>query len=156
MRTGITRRPDLYDAIGMTYHLTRHADLRLARRIRSAVGDATTVLNIGAGTGSYEPDDCTVIAVEPSMVMIGQRPATAAPAVRAIAEALPFPDQSFDVAMALWTIHHWTDLCRGLKELRRVAGRIVIVTSSTVMNSVWLTNDYWPGMARRHPAESGR
>jgi SAM-dependent methyltransferase len=107
------------------------------------------VLNIGAGTGSYEPDDCTVIAVEPSMVMIGQRPATAAPAVRAIAEALPFPDQSFDVAMALWTIHHWTDLCRGLKELRRVAGRIVIVTSSTVMNSVWLTNDYWPGMARQ-------
>jgi ubiquinone/menaquinone biosynthesis C-methylase UbiE len=81
--------------------------------------------------------------------MIRQRSGTAAPAVRAVAEALPFPDRSFDVAMALWTIHHWTDLRRGLEELRRVAGRVVIVTSSTVMNDVWMTRDYWPGMARQ-------
>ena len=83
------------------------------------------------------------------MVMIGQRPTTTAPVVRAIAEALPFSNQSFDVAIALWTIHHWTDLRRGLKELRRVARRIVIVTSSTLMNRVWLTSDYWPGMAEQ-------
>lgn len=82
----IARRPDLYDSIRTSYRLTRRADARLARRIRSAVGDAKRVINIGAGTGSYEPDDCTVIAVEPSMVMISQRPARAAPVVRAVAE----------------------------------------------------------------------
>jgi SAM-dependent methyltransferase len=146
----MTRRPDLYDTIGTTYGLTRRADDRLARRIRSAVGDAATVINVGAGTGSYEPDDCAVIAVEPSAVMLSQRRDGAAPAVRAAAEALPFPDHTFDVAMALWTIHHWTDLRRGLQELRRVAGRVVIVTAAApVMNDLWLTSDYWPGMARQ-------
>jgi SAM-dependent methyltransferase len=81
------------------------------------------------------------------MVMISQRPEGAAPAVRAVAESLPFRNRCFDVAMALWTIHHWTDLPRGLGELRRVAGRIVIVTHSTVTNDLWITSDYWPGMA---------
>jgi SAM-dependent methyltransferase len=146
----MTRRADLYDTIGTTYGLTRRADERLARSIRSAVGDATTVVNVGAGTGSYEPDDCAVIAVEPSAVMLGQRRTEAAPAVRAVAEALPFRDRTFDVAMAVWTIHHWTDLRRGLEEMRRVAGRVVIVTAAaTVMNDLWLTKEYWPGMARQ-------
>jgi len=149
----IARRPDFYDIIGTTYQLTRRADARLAMRIRSAVGDALSVVNIGAGTGSCEPDDCAVIAVEPSMVMISQRPQGAAPVVRAVAESLPFRDQCFEVALALWTIHHWTDLRRGLEELRRVAGRLVIVTASTVMNDLWLTSDYWPGMARQRRAD---
>ena len=147
------RSPDFYDTIGTTYHQTRRADPRLARRIRAAVGDATYVVNIGAGTGSYEPDDCSVVAVEPSVVMINQRPDVSAPVVRAVAESLPFKDQCFDVAMALWTIHHWTDLRRGLEELRRVAARVVIVTASKVMDNLWLTNDYWPGMARQRRDE---
>ncbi len=147
------RSPDFYDTIGTTYHQTRRADPRLARRIRSAVGDATHVVNVGAGTGSYEPDNCAVIAVEPSIVMIRQRPEASAPVVRAAAESLPFKDQSFDIAMALWTIHHWTDLHRGLEELRRVAARVVIVTASKVMNDLWLTSDYWPAMARQRRDE---
>ena len=149
----MVRRPDLYDTIGTTYQRTRRADPRLERRIRAAVGDATFVVNVGAGTGSYEPDDCAVVAVEPSMVMINQRPEACAPVVRAAAESLPFKDQCFDVAMALWTIHHWTDLRRGLEELRRVAARVVIVTASKVMNELWLTNDYWPEMARQRRDE---
>ena len=144
MNVPIAKRPDVYDTIGATYGLTRRAE---ARRIRSAVGNAKTVINIGAGTGSYEPDDCKVIAVEPSMVMINQRPGSAALVVNGVAESLAFPDQSFDVAMALWTIHHWTDLPRGLEEMCRVAGRIVIVTHSSVTNDLWVTSDYWPGMA---------
>jgi len=147
MRGSIVRRPDLYDAIGTTYSRTRRADARLATRIRAAVGDGGRVINVGAGTGSYEPDDCAVIAVEPSMVMISQRSDGAAPAVQATAESLPFRDRCFDVAMALWTIHHWTDLPRGVAELRRVAGRTVIVTHSSVTNDLWVTSDYWPGMA---------
>lgn len=140
--------PQFYDIVGTTYAVTRRADPRLARRIRAAVGDANTVINVGAGTGSYEPDDCEVIAVEPSMVMINQRPEGAAPVFQGVAESLPFPDQSFDVAMAVWTIHHWTDLRRGLEEMQRIADRVVIVTlDAPVMNGLWVTSEYWPGMA---------
>jgi len=143
----VTRHADFYDTVGTTYRLTRRADPRLSRRIRAAVGHARSLINVGAGTGSYEPEDCTVIAVEPSAVMVAQRPAGSAPVVRAVAEALPFQDASFDVATALWTIHHWTNLAQGLEELERVARRVVIVTASTVMNRLWLTSDYWPRMA---------
>ena len=145
--TGV-RRPDRYDSIGRSYRRTRREDPRLAARIHAALGAARTVVNAGAGTGSYEPRHLTVIAVEPSAVMIAQRPPRSAPVVQAVAEALPLPDRSMDAAMALWTIHHWADPARGLAELRRVAGTIVVVTPSVLLNELWLTRDYFPAMAR--------
>nr|BFE87156.1 hypothetical protein GCM10020093_097570 [Planobispora longispora] len=99
----------LYDAIGSAYPATRRTDPRIAAQIWDALGDARTVLNVGAGTGSYEPADRDVTAVEPSAVMRGQRPVGAAPCVAAAAESLPFEDHSFDVAMAVSTVHHWKD-----------------------------------------------
>ncbi|MFG1752115.1 MerR family transcriptional regulator [Streptosporangium sandarakinum] len=97
----------LYDAIGSAYPATRRTEPRIAAQIWDALGDAQTVLNVGAGTGSYEPADRDVTAVEPSAVMRGQRPADAAPCVAAAAESLPFEDRSFDAAMAVSTVHHW-------------------------------------------------
>ena len=110
----------LYNRIGDRYALRRQPDPRIAARILEGLGAATSVVNVSAGTGSYEPTDRRVVAVEPSEVMIRQRPAHAAPVVRAVAEALPFRDDEFDAALAVLTIHHWTDLARGLAELRRV------------------------------------
>jgi SAM-dependent methyltransferase len=140
------RRPDLYDDVGRSYRQTRRADPRLAARIHAALGSARTVVNVGAGTGSYEPDWLAVAAVEPSAVMIAQRPAGSAPVVRAVAEALPFADRSFGAGLALWTIHHWTDPMRGLAELRRVADRVVVLAPSVLLNQLWLTS-YFPAMA---------
>ncbi|HEY3733790.1 MAG TPA: class I SAM-dependent methyltransferase [Streptosporangiaceae bacterium] len=117
------------------------------------MGDAANVLNVGAGTGSYEPDWLRVAAIEPAGVMLAQRPATAAPAVMAVAEALPFGNQSFDAAMALLTVHHWTDPARGLAELRRVASRVILLCSTTLTNGLWLTRDYFPAMARQRRPE---
>src|SRR3954447_6910050 len=118
----------LYDEIGTTYSTTRRADPRIARRVDALLGDARTVLNVGAGAGSYEPVDRAVVAVEPSAAMIRQRPAggrpggcPAAGGGRAWAEALPFDADSFDATLAVLTVHHWTDPVRGLRELRRVA-----------------------------------
>ena len=99
------------------------------------------------GTGSCEPFDRRVIAVEPSPVMIAGRPGHAATAVRATAEALPFADGSFDAGMALWTIHHWTDPRRGLRELRRVARRVVVIAAGPELNDLWLMRDYFPALA---------
>src|SRR5260221_4267863 len=118
----------LYDAIGATYTVTRRTEPRMAARIWAALGDARTVLNVGAGTGSYEPHGRDVTAVEPSAVMRAQRPAGAAPCVAATAERLPFEDQSFDAAMAFSTVHHWPDPIAGLPEIRRVARRLVVFT----------------------------
>ncbi len=118
----------LYDTIGATYAVTRGTEPRIAARIRAALDDARTVLNVGAGTGSYEPTDCDVTAVEPSALMRAQRPAGAAPCVAGSAESLPFDDQSFDAAMAVSTIHHWQDPIAGLREMRRVARRVVVFT----------------------------
>ena len=141
------RRPDRYDSVGRSYRLTRRPDPRLAARIHAALAGARAVVNVGAGTGSYEPDWLAVTAVEPSAVMITQRPPGSAPVVQAVAEALPLRARSFDAAMALWTIHHWTDPARGVAELRRVASRVVIVAPSVLLNQLWLTSDYFPAMA---------
>src|SRR5213080_3031339 len=111
----------LYDTIGAAYSLTRRTEPRIAAQVWAALGDARTILNVGAGTGSYEPSDREVLAVEPSAVMRAQRPANAAPCVAAAAERLPFADKSFDAAMAIATIHHWQDPTAGLREMRRVA-----------------------------------
>jgi SAM-dependent methyltransferase len=114
-------RAQLYDTIGATYTATRRTEPRIAARIWAALGDARTVLNVGAGTGSYEPPGRDVTAVEPSALMRGQRPAGAAQCLAAAAESLPFEDQSFDAAMAVSTVHHWQDPIGGLREMRRVA-----------------------------------
>ena len=132
-----------YDAIGTTYAQTRNEDPRIAARLAAALGDARTVVNVGAGAGSYEPRDREVTAVEPSEVMIAQRPPGAAPVVRASAEALPFPDGHFDAAMAVLTDHHWPDRIAGLRELGRVARRVVLLTyDETATLDFWLPRDY--------------
>jgi SAM-dependent methyltransferase len=135
-----------YDSIGSNYAQFRRADPRIATQIRAALGDAQTALNVGAGTGSYEPSDRTVVAVEPSRLMISQRPQNAAPAIQGVAEALPFPSQSFDAAMATLTLHHWSDKPRGVRELQRVAPRIVIMMSFELelLPPFWLIDDYLP------------
>jgi SAM-dependent methyltransferase len=141
----------LYDSIGATYTVTRRTEPRIAARVWAALGNARTVLNVGAGTGSYEPSDRDVTAVEPSAVMRAQRPAGAAQCVAATAESLPFEDQSFDAAMAFSTVHHWQDPIAGLLEMRRVARRVVVFTCDTSDRSwrrrFWLTRDYLPEVA---------
>jgi SAM-dependent methyltransferase len=141
----------LYDTIGATYAVTRRTEPRIAARIWAALGDARTVLNVGAGTGSYEPPCRDVTAVEPSALMRAQRPAGAAPCVAAAAESLPFEDQSFDAAMAFSTVHHWHDPIAGLREMRRVARRVVVFTHDTSdtgwRRQFWLTRDYLPEVA---------
>ena len=137
--------PALYDRIGRGYAAYRRPDPRIAARIAEALGDARTVVNVGAGAGSYEPADRAVVAVEPSGEMIRQRAPSAAPAVEAAAEALPFATGSFDAAMAVLTIHHWADARRGLAEMRRVArGHIAILTWDPEHPGFWLTRDYFP------------
>src|SRR5438132_6670701 len=141
----------LYDTIGATYTVTRRTEPRIAARIWAALGDARTVLNVGAGTGSYEPPGRDVTAVEPSALMRTQRSEGAARCVAALAERLPFEDQSFDAAMAFSTVHHWQDPIAGLREMRRVARRVVVFTCDTSDRSwrrrFWLTRDYLPEVA---------
>ena len=139
----------LYDTIGRTYASTRCADPRVAAAIHAALGDARAVLNVGAGAGSYEPDT-TVLAVEPSPVMIAQRPASSAPVVRAVAEHLPLPDASVDASMGVLTVHHWTDLAAGLAELRRVTRERIVLLSwrPETIETFWLMTDYLPETAR--------
>jgi SAM-dependent methyltransferase len=135
----------LYDEIGRTYAGRRRTDPRIAAQILAALGDARRVVNVGAGSGSYEPADREVVAVEPSPVMISQRAEDAAPAARAVAEALPVPDGRFDAALALLTVHHWHDPLGGLAELQRVAGRQVVFTwDPSVLNTFWFIRDYHP------------
>jgi len=143
----------LYDTIGQTYRSTRQPDPRIAAAIHEALGDVASVLNVGAGSGSYEPPQ-TVLAVEPSAVMIAQRPADAAPVVQAVAEHLPLPDKSVDAAMGVLTVHHWQDVPAGLAELRRVArDRIVLLTSRPeIVAKFWLLADYVPLAAPFDPA----
>src|SRR5439155_9834268 len=124
----------------------RRPDPRIAAPIHAALGEARTVLNVGAGAGSYEPSDRWVLAVEPSATMRAQRPVDAAPAIDARAEALPLDDGAVDAAMACVTIHHWDDPVAGLRELRRVArGPVVVLTFDIdVFAHFWMVTDYVP------------
>jgi SAM-dependent methyltransferase len=139
----------LYDTIGRGYSDFRRPDPRIAARIEAALGDARTVVNVGAGAGSYEPAGREVVAVEPSEVMVRQRPRGGAPAVRAVAERLPFRDAAFDAALAILTLHHWPDWRRGLAELRRVAReRVVLFTWDVDGPGFWLVQEYFPEIKR--------
>lgn len=134
-----------YEHHGASYASVRRPDPRIAARLHAALGTSRTVLNVGAGAGSYEPTDRYVVAVEPSATMRAQRPADAAPAVDATAEQLPFDNNSFDAAMAVLTVHQWSDVDRGLHELRRVSrGRVVVLTVDVpALQEFWLI-DYIP------------
>lgn len=138
-----------YDRYGHGYAGTRRPDPRVEALIHGALDGMTTVANIGAGTGSYEPG-CTPVAVEPSRVMVRQRPVGAAPAILARAEDLPLADRVVDAALAVLTIHHWEDLDRGLRELRRIARRRVVILSwdPDIYANFWLVRDYLPAAGR--------
>jgi SAM-dependent methyltransferase len=135
-----------YDDHGHGYGAHRRPDPRIASRIHAALGDARTVANIGAGPGSYEPGDRYVLAFEPSQVMRAQRSPGMAPAISARAESLPLDDKSVDAAMAILTVHHWTDQLAGLKQLRRIArGPVAVLTIDvTALPRYWLLADYVP------------
>lgn len=136
----------LYDQIGRGYAATRQPDARIASRIVAALGDAKSVVNVGAGAGSYEPSDRVVVAVEPSLAMIRQRAAGGAQAICGSAELLPLRDHSVDAALAVLTLHHWSDQAAGLAQLRRIARqRVVILTwDQPVCESFWLVREYFP------------
>lgn len=137
----------LYDAIGGSYSATRRADPRIEAQIWRELRGCESVLNVGAGTGNYEGGGRVRAAVEPSRTMIRQRAASSAPAVMAVAEHLPFADQSFDGVMSVLSTHHWQDRRAGLSELRRVARKAIAVLthSPEAGRSAWLFRDYLPG-----------
>jgi len=138
----------VYDTIGTTYTRTRQPDPRVRDAIWAGLAGARTVVNVGAGAGSYEPPQ-TLLAVEPSMVMIAQRPAGLAPAAVTTADRIPLPDKSVDAALAVLTIHHWSELEAGLAEMRRVARRAVILTwDMEAAREFWLLRDYLPALTR--------
>lgn len=146
-----------YDRIGRGYANSRQTEPRIAARIEVALGDAGSVVNVGAGTGSYEPVDLNVIAVEPSQEMIAQRKPGAAPAICGSAERLPLRDNVADAAMAILSVHHWDDPARGIREMRRIARqRIVMLTYDPDCVLRWWLNDYAPQIAaddaRRFPS----
>ena len=137
-----------YDTIGIDYADLRKPDRRIGLMIGRALGSAKTVLNVGAGAGSYEPADRQVTALEPSVEMIRQRGVSAAPAVQGYAEDLPFDDNAFDASMAVLTIHHWTDKKKGLQEMRRVTrGPVVLLTFDPEHRGFWLA-DYIPELVQ--------
>lgn len=140
----------LYDSIGLNYAELRRPDPRIAAIIHAALGDALSVVNVGAGTGSYEPVDREVLAVEPSEVMIRQRPPDAAPCLQGSAEALPLETGSVDAALGVLTVHHWKDIAQGLAEMVRAARkRIVLLTWVPDSPPFWLTEDYFPEITAR-------
>lgn len=142
-----------YDTIGVNYSDLRKPDFRIERVISKALGSAKTVLNVGAGTGSYEPADRSVTALEPSIEMIKQRSASAAPVTQGYAENLPFDDNSFDASMAILTVHHWNDKEKGLQEMRRVTrGPVVILTFDPMHQAFWLA-DYLPELVTLDEAQ---
>lgn len=137
----------IYDTIGLNYAELRRSDSRISNFIHKALGSSRTVLNVGAGAGSYEPIDRDVTALEPSSEMIAQRPPSKANVVQGSAENLPFDDNSFDAVMAVLTVHHWNDKAIGMAEMRRVSrGPIVILTYDPTFRDFWLL-DYFPELA---------
>jgi SAM-dependent methyltransferase len=138
----------LYDSIGQTYRATRRADPRIAAAILDALGDVASVVNVGAGAGSYEPGQ-TIAAIEPSRVMIQQRPPGSAPAVQAVAEHIPLRDRCADAAMAVLTVHHWSDAAAGIAEMRRIARRRLVFFTwyPQTFSSFWLLSEYLPEAA---------
>ena len=135
----------LYDTIGQGYRAYRRPDPRVAGAITRALGNAGSVVNVGAGAGSYEPTDRRVVAVEPSAAMIAQRRPGSAPVAQASATHLPFRDGAFAAALAVLTVHHWPDRPRGLAELARVArDRVVLLTWDPATPSFWLVDEYFP------------
>lgn len=149
----------LYDQIGAGYPSRRRADPRLLRQIVTALGDASRVLNVGAGAGNYEPDDRMVVALEPSDLMLRHRGTALGPAVRGVAEHLPFSDRSFDATLATFTVHHWTDIPAGLLELRRVSTCQVILFHDRGLSRCYWIDDYFPEIlelpTERHPDVEG-
>jgi SAM-dependent methyltransferase len=138
----------LYDRIGSGYRAFRRPDPRIAAAVARALGDVRSLVNVGAGAGSYEPVEPRVVAVEPSSEMIRQRPPGSAPVVQASASELPFVDGAFEAALAVLTVHHWPDRARGLAELRRVArDLVVILTWDPDAPGFWLVEDYFPALA---------
>lgn len=136
----------LYDTIGPNYANLRKPDFRIAQRIETALGDAKTVLNVGAGAGSYEPADRQITAIEPSAEMIRQRAASKATVIQGSAEDIPYGDKSFDASMAVLTIHHWSDQERGVMEIRRVIrDKVVFLTYDPLFRGFWLA-DYFPAL----------
>ncbi|QSE98667.1 class I SAM-dependent methyltransferase [Fulvivirga lutea] len=133
-----------YDQIGINYSNLRKPDSRIQSSINKELATAKTVLNIGAGTGSYEPKNKDVIAVEPSEIMIKQRPYDAAPVIKASAENLPFSDKQFDWAIGILTIHHWDDLELGLSEMQRTSHNQLLFTWDPDHPGFWMSQDYFP------------
>ena len=147
LSVGTDTMTQLYDEIGIGYGNYRRPDPRIAAAIIHALGEAKTVVNVGAGAGSYEPADRSVVAVEPSLAMIRQRRAGHIPVVQASATDLPFRDAVFAAALAVLTVHHWPDRPRGMAELARVArNRLVFVTWDPASRGFWLVEDYFPDM----------
>lgn len=135
----------LYDQIGIGYRANRIPDARIGAQLHAALGDAVTVLNVGAGAGAYEPTDRRLLALEPSQVMLAQRPSGAAPAVCGFSDHLPFADGAFDAALAILTVHHWAHRAEGFAELARVSRRqVVFCFEPPVKNKHWLVADYLP------------
>jgi SAM-dependent methyltransferase len=141
--------PPEYDASRATYALTRQTDPSIAAQIERALGDARSVVNVGAGAGSYESPERELIAVEPSETMRAQRPPDAAPVIDAYAEELPLEDDSVDAALAAMTVHHWDDQRRGLAEMARVARKRVVLFTFDIDHAtdLWLVRDYLPEIA---------
>ncbi len=142
-----------YDTIGVDYSDLRKPDSRIEQAVTEALGPAESILNVGAGAGSYEPADRCVTAVEPSAEMIRQRGAAAASAVQGYAEDLPFGDKTFDASMAILTVHHWADKEKGLREMRRVTrGPVVLLTFDASHQGFWLM-DYFPQLVALDEAQ---
>lgn len=140
--------PMVYDRIGKGYALGRRTDPRWMRAIVTALGEGRSVVNVGAGTGSYEPAGQTSLAIEPSLRMLRQRDRAAAPAVQGVAEHLPLGSDAASICLAVLTVHHWRDWRRGLAELRRVAARqVVLAYDARIQNEFWLTREYIPEIA---------